>query len=71
MEAWIYLAILAAAFQTLRFMLQKSLSMGTLSAGGATYARFFYAAPCAFFLAVGYVLWGGFEVPALGWVFWA
>ncbi|MGR3316241.1 DMT family transporter [Roseovarius indicus] len=70
MEAWIYLAILAAAFQTLRFMLQKSLSMGTLSAGGATFARFFYAAPCAFLLAVGYVLWGGVDVPALGRVFW-
>lgn len=70
MEAWIYLSVMAAAFQTLRFMLQKSLSMGTLSAGGATFARFFYAAPCAFALATGYVLWGGFDMPALGPTFW-
>ena len=36
MEPWIILSIAAAAFQTLRFMLQKHLSMGALSAGGAT-----------------------------------
>ena len=45
METWVLLSVLAAAFQTLRFMLQKQLSMGTLSPGGATLARFFYAAP--------------------------
>jgi len=45
MEAWIILSVAAAAFQTLRFMLQKQLSIGTLSAGGATFARFAYSAP--------------------------
>ncbi|MEB8387304.1 EamA family transporter [Rhodobacteraceae bacterium KMM 6894] len=45
MDAWIALAIAAAAFQTLRFVLQKQLSMGALSTGGATFARFFYSAP--------------------------
>ncbi|MEQ8294219.1 MAG: DMT family transporter [Roseovarius sp.] len=71
MDAWIYLSIMAAAFQTLRFMLQKSLSMGTLSAGGATFARFFYAAPCAFLLAAGYLLWGDVTLLPLGGLFWA
>ncbi|MEQ9261037.1 MAG: DMT family transporter [Roseovarius sp.] len=71
MDAWIFLSILAAAFQTLRFMLQKSLSMGTLSTGGATFARFFYAAPCAFVLAAGYLAYHGTALPALGPRFWA
>ncbi|MGK7754282.1 hypothetical protein [Roseovarius sp. C03] len=52
-EPWILLSIMAAFFQTLRFMLQKSLSMGTLSALGATFARFAYAAPMAALLAGG------------------
>lgn len=71
MELWIFLSITAAAFQTLRFMLQKSLSMGTLSAGGATFARFFYSAPLAFALAAGYLAWHGQALPGLGGVFWA
>lgn len=71
MEAWIFLSVLAAGFQTLRFMLQKSLSMGALSAGGATFARFFYAAPMAFLLAAGYLFWGGQGLPVLGAGFWA
>jgi drug/metabolite transporter (DMT)-like permease len=71
MEPWIILSITAAAFQTLRFMLQKSLSMGTLSAGGATFARFFYAAPFAFVLAVGYLIWRDAAVPDLSAAFWA
>ena len=37
MEAWIIFSIIAAAFQTVRFMLQKYLSMGQMSAGGATF----------------------------------
>ena len=47
MSAWVLLSIMAAAFQTLRFMLQKQLSMGALSATGATFARFVYAVPFA------------------------
>ena len=71
MEPWILIAIAAAAFQTLRFMLQKSLSMGPLSAGGATFARFVYAAPFAFLLAAGYLAVQGVAMPGLGGVFWA
>ncbi len=70
METWIYISVAAAAFQTLRFMLQKSLSMGTLSKGGATFARFAYAAPFAFVLAVGYMAWQDIEFPSLSARFW-
>ena len=68
---WVLLSIAAAAFQTLRFMLQKQLSMGTLSAGGATLARFFYSAPFVATLAAGYWLWSGAEWPGYSGWFWA
>ena len=45
MELWIFATIVATIFQTVRFMLQKQLSMGALSTGGATFARFAYSAP--------------------------
>lgn len=70
MEPWIILAITAAAFQTLRFMLQKHLSMGALSAGGATLARFIYAVPFVVPLALGAILLGGSGWPALTGLFW-
>ncbi|WP_104017543.1 DMT family transporter [Roseovarius nitratireducens] len=70
MDAWILLSIAAAAFQTLRFVLQKRLSMGTLSAGGATLARFLYSAPFVVTLAFGY-LWGmGAVWPGYSPLFW-
>lgn len=68
---WIVLSVLAAAFQTLRFMLQKSLSMGTLSAGGATLARFAYTAPFVSALAFVYLSYRGAGLPAVGGLFWA
>ncbi|WP_322868083.1 EamA family transporter [Aquicoccus sp. G2-2] len=71
MMAWIFISILAAAFQTLRFMLQKKLSMGTLSAGGATLARFFYSAPIVLTLALAYWLWSGVDWPGYSARFWA
>lgn len=70
MEAWIILSIAAAAFQTLRFMLQKQLSMGTLSAGGATLARFFYSMPFVVSLALGYLAYTGAPRPDLSGLFW-
>lgn len=70
MEAWITLSVAAAAFQTLRFMLQKSLSTGTLSAGGATLARFFYSAPFVVTFAAGYVLWRGHSIAVPDAMFW-
>ena len=67
---WIALSVMAAAFQTLRFMLQKTLSMGTLSAGGATLARFLYTAPFACLLALAYMNWSGQSLPDIGAAFW-
>ncbi len=68
---WVILAILAAGFQALRFMLQKSLSMDSLSAAGATYARFVYAVPFVLALTLGYMIATGTGLPALGARFWA
>lgn len=44
-ESWILYALAATLFQTIRFMLQKVLATGGLSAGGATFARFLYSGP--------------------------
>ena len=70
MEAWIILSVAAAAFQTLRFMLQKHLSMGALSAGGATLARFFYSAPFVVTLTLAYVAWSGQAITGFSGRFW-
>lgn len=69
--SWIFLAVMAAAFQTLRFMLQKSLAMGGLSAGGATLARFLYSAPFVASFAALYLWHAGAALPAVGARFWA
>ncbi|MEM9910087.1 MAG: DMT family transporter [Pseudomonadota bacterium] len=70
MEPWILLSVMAAFFQTLRFMLQKRLSMGRLSALGATFARFAYAAPFAALVAVLTIMIFGADVPLPGTLFW-
>ena len=57
MSLWIIATLFAATFQTVRFMLQKQLAAASLSATGATFARFLYSMP----LVVGGVslyLWG-------------
>jgi len=69
--AWIFLSIAAAGFQTLRFMLQKLLAMGSLGAGGATYARFIYSAPFVALLTLGTLWQSGVVLPAVPPVFWA
>ena len=70
MEAWIIFSIVAAAFQTVRFMLQKYLSMGQLSAGGATFSRFLYSAPIITILMVGYLIYRDEPMPSLSDTFW-
>ena len=70
MEPWIALAVAAAAFQTLRFMLQKHLSTGTLSSGGATLARFAYSLPFIISLTLAYAAWKGTGLPGLTATFW-
>lgn len=70
MSLWIPVALAAALFQTIRFMLQKMLSSVQLSAVGATFARFVYSAP---FLVVGlavYFIVSGAPVPPSTPSFW-
>ena len=50
---WIPVTLFAAFAQTFRFMVQKRLRIGTLSTGGATFARFLYSAPLISALAIG------------------
>ena len=70
MELWIPVTLAAASFQTLRFMLQKSLSSVALSAGGATFARFFYSAPVVLIVLAAYLGASGRELPPLPAPFW-
>jgi drug/metabolite transporter (DMT)-like permease len=51
-------------------MLQKHLSMGALSAGGATLARFVYSAPFVVPLALGYLWASGTVWPGSTLLFW-
>lgn len=69
---WVPITIAAAAVQTLRFMLQRQLRGAGLSTGGATFARFAFAAPLAAALAaaLGPGLAGG-SLPLPGPRFWA
>ena len=71
METWVIATILAAAFQTARFMLQKQLSMGALSTAGATFARFVYSAPLVLLLVAVYLGTQGLALPAFSGLFWA
>ena len=71
MTLWIPITLAAALFQTLRFMLQRQLSLGTLSAGGATLARFMYSAPLVAVLIVIYMAASGQDWPRFGATVWA
>lgn len=71
MDAWVIFSIAAAVFQTLRFMLQKHLSMSQLSAGGATFSRFFYSAPIITIILISYLIYRGEDFPMLSGSFWA
>ena len=70
MTLWIPITIAAAFFQTLRFMLQRQLSLGTLSASGATLARFLYSAPLVAVLISLYMWATAQSVPVLGPALW-
>ena len=70
-DLWIIVALLAATFQTVRFMLQKVLATGTLSAAGATFSRFLYSAPFILILLLAYLSATGQPLPALAPSFWA
>ncbi|NVO55479.1 EamA family transporter [Rhodobacteraceae bacterium B1Z28] len=70
MSLWIPVAIAAASFQTVRFMLQKSLSSVKLSASGATFARFAYSMPLAVLGLIIVLQSTGAELPPLSARFW-
>ena len=70
MELWIPITIGAATAQTLRFMLQRQLSLGTLSATGATLARFLYSSPLVAVLIVIYTAATAQDWPVFGGRFW-
>jgi drug/metabolite transporter (DMT)-like permease len=64
---WVLATIPAALAQTARFALQKRLKSSGLSAGGATFSRFLFAAPIAWALTA--LLLEG-ALPALSTRFW-
>lgn len=71
MDLWIIATLAAALFQTGRFMLQKHLSTQSLSASGATFARFVYSAPVVVIVTATYLGLSGTKLPALNWTFWS
>ncbi|CUH75194.1 DMT family transporter [Tropicibacter naphthalenivorans] len=70
MELWIIATLAAASFQTVRFMLQKVLASGALTATGSTFARFAYAMPFAWVTLAGYLWVSGASLPRLNAGFW-
>ena len=70
-ELWIVVTLLAASFQTVRFMLQKVLATTTLSAAGATFSRFLYSWPFILVLLVVYLQIAGVPLPEVGTGFWS
>lgn len=62
MPLWIPITIFAAFAQNLRFMVQKHLKATELSTGGATFARFLFAAPIAVCLVIAMTV-VGWDVP--------
>lgn len=71
MEFWIIASVAAAAFQTVRFMLQKHLAQVSLSAAGATFARFVYSAPIAAAILAALIGSGRVVLPEMSVWFWA
>lgn len=69
-DLWIIVTLLAAAFQTVRFMLQKVLATTTLSPAGATFSRFIYSAPFIAVLLTVYMQMTQASLPALSAGFW-
>ncbi|MDG2339672.1 MAG: EamA family transporter [Paracoccaceae bacterium] len=70
MELWIPITIAAALFQNVRFMLQKVLSTGNLSATGATFSRFVYSAPLVWVLVLIYSGVAEVTLPTMSPTFW-
>lgn len=71
LEPWIAFTLAAALLQSIRFMLQKRLSDTGLSAVGATFARFAFAAPVAGVALLAWLTLEGRGLPSLSGTFWA
>ena len=69
-DLWIIVTLLAAVFQTARFMLQKVLATSTLSPAGATFSRFIYSAPFIALLLAAYLHLTQASIPVLDMRFW-
>ena len=55
MEAWVWIAVAAAAAQTVRFALQKVLAGASLTPAAATWARFLWSAPVIWAVMAAYI----------------
>ena len=71
MPFWIVASLAAALFQTARFMLQKVLSVSTLTPTGSTFARFAYALPFIWIAAWAYLSISEQTFPTLKPAFWS
>lgn len=69
METWILITLAAALAQTLRYMVQKQLSLDTLSPAGTTLARFLYAAPIVSVVVLVYAGLSAQALPGINLVF--
>ncbi|MCY4303695.1 MAG: DMT family transporter [Aestuariivita sp.] len=69
MSLWVPFTLMAALFQTVRFMLQKFLSMKTLSAAGTTFARFIYSFPIIAIALLFFFLLSDREIPVFTLIF--
>ena len=70
MEAWIILAVAAAAFQTLRFMLQKHLSRGRVVRGRSHVRAICLFGPRSWRRCARSTCWTGAGPPRLTALFW-
>lgn len=70
LDLWLIATFAAAIFQALRFMLQKYLATATLSAAGATFARFAFSAPLVALGLYFYLSHTGAALPPLLPAFW-
>ena len=66
MELWIFLSVLAAAAQSVRFAIQKFLATATLGPAAATWARFLWSAPAVAIMCSMYIGLSGQPLPAVG-----
>ncbi|WP_341860749.1 EamA/RhaT family transporter [Gymnodinialimonas sp. 57CJ19] len=70
MPLWIIATLFAAFMQNLRFVLQRHLKVTTLSTGGATWARFAFAAPLVALALLIYKSVSGQAWPQIGSGYW-